>query len=210
MKKMVTVYVVDDHQMLIDGIKSILVGESDIQLLGECTLPNLACEEIQMLQPDIVLTDINMPEMSGAELVRKLHHRMPHTAFIALSMFGERSHIREMIQAGVKGYILKNTGKEEMLRAIRTVALGKDFFSDEVQATLEAVQQPISEGVTLTDREIDIIECIAKELTNAEIARELFISERTVETHRKNIFRKTGTKSVLGLVKFAIDRGYIR
>lgn len=210
MNKLVTVYVVDDHQMLIDGIKSILVGESDIQLVGECTLPNLACEEIQMLKPNIVLTDINMPEMSGAELVRKLNHRLPQTAFIALSMFGERSHIREMIQAGVKGYILKNTGKEEMLRAIRTVAIGKEYFSDEVQAALEAVQQPISEGVTLTDREIDIIECIAKELTNAEIAKELFISERTVETHRKNIFRKTGTKSVLGLVKFAIDRGYIR
>ncbi len=210
MSHSVSVYLVDDHQMLIDGIKAILAEEGDITLLGECTLPILACEEIQMLKPDIVLTDINMPEMSGSELVRKLKHKVPKTSFIALSMFGERSHIREMLQAGVNGYILKNTGKEEMLRAIRTVAAGKEYFSDEVQAALEAVQQPISEGVNLTDREIDIIECIAKEMTNAEIARELFISERTVETHRKNIFRKTGSKSVLGLVKFAIDRGYIR
>lgn len=196
--------------MLIDGIKSILVSDNHFKIIGECTLPILACEEIQMLRPQIVLTDINMPEMSGAELVRKLHHKLPQTHFIALSMFGERAHIREMIQAGVKGYILKNTGKEELITAIKSVAAGKEHFSDEVQSTLDAVQQPISEGISLTDREVDIIECIAKEMTNAEIAKELFISERTVETHRKNIFRKTATKSVLGLVKFAIDRGYIR
>jgi two-component system, NarL family, nitrate/nitrite response regulator NarL len=206
----ISLYIVDDHQMLIDGIKAIIRGEKGIRVCGECTLPLLAIEEILMLKPDIVLTDINMPEISGAELVRKLRYKLPNTKFIALSMFGERGHIREMLQAGVQGYILKNTGKEELMRAITNVHEGGTYFSDEVNAALEASTAAEPAAVSLTSREIDIIECISKEMTNAEIAKTLFISERTVETHRKNIFRKTGSRSVLGLVKFAIDHGFIK
>src|SRR3954470_232265 len=107
----ITVYLVDDHQMLIDGLKAIISTEPDFEIIGECTLPLLAFEQIQLLKPKIVLTDINMPEMSGIELVRKLKPKLPNTMFIALSMFGERSYIKDMLQVGVSGYILKNTGR---------------------------------------------------------------------------------------------------
>lgn len=210
--KKISLYLIDDHQMLIDGLKAILKNEPSIEIIGECTLPLLAFEQIQMLKPRIVLVDINMPEMNGAELVRKLRPRMNETDFIALSMYGERANIKEMLQAGVKGYILKNTGREELIRAIISVNEGREFFSEEVAAVIGSspVHDEALNTVNLTEREIDIIECIAKEMTNAEMAKALFISERTVETHRKNIFRKTGTRSVLGLVKFALDKGFIK
>jgi DNA-binding NarL/FixJ family response regulator len=198
--------------MLIDGLKAIIKTESQFEIVGECTLPLLAFEQIQLLKPRIVLTDINMPEMNGIEMVRRLKPKLPQTDFIALSMFGERSYIKDMLQAGVSAYVLKNTGREELIRAIMTVYSGKEFFSEEVAHALEggSINDEALNKVNLTEREIDIIECIAKEMSNAEMAKELFISERTVETHRKNIFRKTGTRSVLGLVKFALDKGFIK
>ena len=208
----IKIYLVDDHQMLLDGLKAIISSEKDFEIVGECTLPLLAIEQIQLLKPDIVLTDINMPELSGVDLVRKLKPRMNDTKFIALSMFGERSYIKDMLQAGVKGYILKNTGREELVRAIKTVYEGNEFFSEEVENVIES--NPVNDEkintINLTEREVDIIDCIAKEMTNAQIAEALFISERTVETHRKNIFRKTGIKGVVGLVKFALDKGFIK
>lgn len=208
----ISIYLVDDHQMLIDGLKAIILSESEFEIVGECTLPLLAMEQIQLIKPQIVLTDINMPEISGIDLVRRLKPRLPNTKFIALSMFGERSYIKDMLNAGVSGYILKNTGKDELVRAIKSVQAGKEFFSEEVASVMEAspVNNEELNNVNLTEREIDVIECIAKEMSNAEMAKALFISERTVETHRKNIFRKTGTRSVLGLVKFALDRGFIK
>ncbi|MBA2612427.1 MAG: response regulator transcription factor [Bacteroidetes bacterium] len=212
MAKKITIYLVDDHQMLIDGLKAIISSEKDFEIVGECTLPLLAFEQIQLLKPDIVLTDINMPELSGIELVRKLKPRMSNTKFIALSMFGERSYIKDMLQAGVSGYILKNTGREELVKAINLVMQGHQFFSEEVEQVIES--NPVNDEkintIHLTEREVDIIDCIAKEMTNAQIAETLFISERTVETHRKNIFRKTGIKGVIGLVKFALDKGFIK
>lgn len=208
----VKIYLVDDHQMLIDGLKAIISSEKDFEIVGECTLPLLAFEQIQLLKPDIVLTDINMPELSGIELVRKLKPRVGNTKFIALSMFGERSYIKDMLQAGVSGYILKNTGREELVKAINLVMQGHEFFSEEVEQVIES--NPVNDEkintIHLTEREVDIIDCIAKEMTNAQIAEALFISERTVETHRKNIFRKTGIKGVIGLVKFALDKGFIK
>lgn len=208
----IKIYLVDDHQMLLDGLKAIISSESNFEIVGECTLPLLAFEQIQLLKPDIVLTDINMPELSGVDLVRKLKPRMNDTKFIALSMFGERSYIKDMLQAGVKGYILKNTGREELVRAIKTVYEGNEFFSEEVENVIESnpVNNEKINTINLTEREVDIIDCIAKEMTNAQIAEALFISERTVETHRKNIFRKTGIKGVVGLVKFALDKGFIK
>ncbi len=212
MTKKISVYLIDDHQMLIDGLKAIIKTVPEFILVGECTLPLLAFEQIQLLKPNIVLADINMPELNGIELVAKLKPVLPETSFIALSMFGERSYIKDMLKAGVSGYLLKNAGREELIKAVKTVHEGKQFFSEEVSMVLENVTIEVETltQVSLTEREIEIVECISKEMTNAEIAGALFISERTVETHRKNIFRKTGARSVLGLVKYALDKGLIK
>lgn len=133
---------------------------------------------------------------------------------MALSMSGDRETIGKLLDAGATGYILKNTGQEELLQAIRTVARGELYFSDEVSAEMMRAlasrkEQPVAPQPVLTSREIEIVRLIAKEFSNARIAEALFISERTVETHRKNIFRKTGTKSVIGLLKFAMEQNLL-
>ncbi|MES2133003.1 MAG: response regulator transcription factor [Bacteroidota bacterium] len=204
-------YIVDDHQMLIDGLKALLDGEKTISLVGESTLAKTALKEIGEYRPDIVLTDINMPEMDGIELTKEIKKQHPSIKVIALSMFGERETISDMLKAGVSGYILKNTGKQELLKAIDKVANGGTFFSDEVSAEMMRVSpETAAREISLSAREIEVIELIAKEYTNAKIAEALFISERTVETHRKNIFRKTDTKSVIGLLKYCVDKRVIK
>ncbi len=204
-------YIVDDHQMLIDGLKALLSGESHLSVVGENTLPEVAVKEIAEYRPDIVLTDINMPEMDGIELTKEIKKDNPGVKVIALSMFGERETISDMLKAGVSAYILKNTGKQELLMAIKKVSSGGTFFSDEVSAEMMKIS-PINDTkeITLSLREIEVVELIAKEYTNAKIAEALFISERTVETHRKNIFRKTDTKSVIGLLKYCVDKRIIK
>ena len=205
------VYIVDDHQMLIDGLKALLTDEPAISIIGESNSSKQALNHILNLRPNIVLTDINMPEMDGVQLTKEIKKNSPETKIIALSMFGERETIYDMLKAGVSGYILKNTGKAELLNAIDTVSKGGTFFSDEVSTEmLKASVISESKEITLSAREIEIIELIAKEYPNAKIAETLFISERTVETHRKNIFRKTDTKGVLGLLKYCVDKRIIK
>ena len=197
--------------MLIDGLKALLSGEKHISIVGENTQPKVATKEIMEYRPDIVLTDINMPEMDGIELTKEIKKTNPDVKVIALSMFGERETISEMLKAGVSAYILKNTGKQELLNAIEKVSNGETYFSDEVSAEMMKTS-PINDTkeITLSLREIEVVELIAKEYTNAKIAEALFISERTVETHRKNIFRKTDTKSVIGLLKYCVDKRIIK
>lgn len=205
------IYIVDDHQMLIDGLKALLSDEKHISIVGENTLAKSALKEIGEYRPDIVLTDINMPEMDGIELTKHIKKLYPTIKIIALSMFGERETISDMLKAGVSAYILKNTGKQELLKAIDKVANGGTFFSDEVSAEMmRAYPETAAKEISLSQREIEVIELIAQEYTNAKIAETLFISERTVETHRKNIFRKTDTKSVLGLIKYCVDKRIIK
>ena len=210
----IKLFIVDDHQMLIDGIKSLLNNESDFSIIGETNRASLAIALIKKNIPDIVLTDINMPEINGIELTRELKKLYPRIKIIALSMFGEKSTISEMLDAGASGYILKNTGKEELINALQKVASGGMFFSDEVSAEMmkaisEHGQKKEENKVYLTDREKEIVQLISKEYSNAQIGQTLFISERTVETHRKNIFRKANTKTVVGLMKFAIENKLI-
>jgi len=205
------VYIVDDHQMLIDGLKALLNGESHISVIGQNTLPKIAAKEIININPDIVLTDINMPEMDGIELTKEIKKHNPNIKVIALSMFGERETISEMLRAGVSAYILKNTGKQELLNAIDKVSNGGTFFSDEVSDEMSKPSTgSFTKEITLSLREIEVVELIAKEYTNAQIAEALFISERTVETHRKNIFRKTDTKGVIGLLKYCVEKKIIK
>jgi two-component system nitrate/nitrite response regulator NarL len=205
------IYIVDDHQMLIDGLKALLSDEKHISLVGENTSAKVALKEVGEYRPDIVLTDINMPEMDGIELTREIKKQQPEVKVIALSMYGERETISDMLKAGVSAYILKNTGKQELLKAIEKVASGGTFFSDEVSAEMmRTYPEQAAKEISLSQREIEVIELIAQEYTNAKIAEALFISERTVETHRKNIFRKTDTKSVIGLLKYCVDKRIIR
>jgi two-component system nitrate/nitrite response regulator NarL len=201
-------FIVDDHQLVIDGLQSLLCNEDKYQIVGHSNKPLEVLKRLEENPADILLTDINMPEMSGVELTRLVKKRFPSIKIIALSMFGDKQVIREMIDAGVSGYILKNTGKQELLEALNRILSGHTYFSEEV--TLELMKNLNEQGSSsLTNREIEIIRLIEKELSNKQIADKLFISERTVETHRKNIFRKTKTQSIIGLVKYAYEHKII-
>lgn len=205
---------VDDHQMLLDGLSSLLRSEKRFDIVGISNQAKQAMELITSTHPDIVITDINMPEINGVELTRMIKKFHPEIKVLALSMHGERSAISEMLEAGISGYILKNTGKEELVNALLKIFNGGLFFSDEITSEMMksiAAKSPIEEEtkIRLTEREIEIVKLIAAEKSNLEIAEMLFISERTVETHRKNIFRKTNTKSVVGLLKLAMDKKWI-
>jgi len=214
MQKKVTLYIIDDHQVLVDGLSVLLAGQEFIDIIGRNTDPVLAAQEIKKLKPGIVLTDIQMPGMNGIELTKQVKRVLPDTRVLALSMFGDYAHISEMMSAGVDGYILKNSDKHEVLTAIATLQRGDQYFSQHVLKELEKAskEEQSDNGENkphITSREREIIQLISKEYSNARIAEALFISERTVETHRKNIFRKTGTKSVVGLLKFAMERNLL-
>ncbi len=203
--------IVDDHQMLLDGISALLQDVNQFEIVAKAKNGKQALEILELNEIDIVLTDINMPEMNGIELSQHIQDKFPEVKILALSMFSEKQTIRDMIDAGVSGYILKNTGKEELVGALTKIAGGGLFFGDEVtnemmrMMTDSEKNEKKREEVTLTIREKEILKLIAKEYSNIQIATELFISERTVETHRKNIFRKTNTKSIVGLIKYAYE-----
>lgn len=205
--------IVDDHQMLIDGLKSLLKSDKRFEVVGETTKSPDAIGLVNSLQPDILLSDIDMPEMNGIELTKLLKSVFPTLNVLVLSMHNDRTMIGEIVNAGASGYILKNTGKEELVMALLKIYSGGMYFSDDVAAEMmrPVVEstKPMNNQVNLTSREVEIVKLIAEEYNNAQIADKLFISERTVETHRKNILRKTNTHNVLGLVKFAMDNGIV-
>jgi two-component system nitrate/nitrite response regulator NarL len=205
----VRIYIVDDHQMMIDGIKALLMNSERFEVIGQQTNPLKAVDDIPLKRTDILITDISMKEMTGIDLARKMRVLMPDLKILALSMYSDRDTISEMLVAGIHGYVLKNTGMEELITALTRLSAGQQFFSEEVTSEMMktfSVPRPEEQKdvVQLTNRELEIVKLIAEEYNNAQIGDKLFISERTVETHRKNIFRKTNTKSVAGLVRYAI------
>jgi two-component system nitrate/nitrite response regulator NarL len=201
----ITLFIVDDHQMLIDGIKALLLNEAEFDIIGEALRSDEALEKLKKLKVDIVITDINMPNMSGIELARKLRLIHPVQKILALSMFGEKTTITDMMDAGVNGYILKNTGKQELVTALRTIAKGQSFYSKEVSEELKRTDTLVDRRYILTTREREIVKHIAKGMSHTEIGQHLFISPRTVDTHRTNLMKKLEVNSIAELIKLAIQ-----
>jgi DNA-binding NarL/FixJ family response regulator len=209
----ITIYIVDDHQIMIDGIKALLLSDTRFNIIGQNTSPLMAFEELIINPPHILITDISMKELSGIELTKKIKERLPNLKILALSMHDDRQTISAMLEAGINGYVLKNTGMDELTTALIKISKDQLFFSEEVtNEMMKSITEPkviVKEIISLTPREIEIVKLIADEYNNAKIGEKLFISERTVETHRKNIFRKTNTKTLAGLIKLVIERKLI-
>ncbi len=203
--KKITLFIIDDHQMLIDGIRALLREEEDFEITGEALRCSEALEKLKKLRVDVLITDINMPEMSGIDFAHAIRRTNPEQKILALSMFGEKTTINDMLDAGVKGYILKNTGKKELVMALKTIASGKTFFSDEVTAELRREDQETDKRYILTAREREIVKYVARGLSHTEIGEKLFISPRTVDTHRTNVMRKLEVNSIAELIKLAIQ-----
>jgi DNA-binding NarL/FixJ family response regulator len=203
------ILLVDDHTILLDGVKSLLSREDDLQIVGQAGSAEAALEFLKKQDVDLIITDYSMPGMDGLSLLNTVKRIAPNTKIILLSMHDEVHLVKEILKAGVNGYVLKKDTHKELLSAIRDVSNGKVYLSSDVNKLLITNLNNPEEGKLLTDREREILKLIAKEYTNKSIAEELFISERTVETHRKNIFKKTGTNSLVGLIKFAYANNLI-
>ncbi|MFN8335673.1 MAG: response regulator transcription factor [Cyclobacteriaceae bacterium] len=203
------ILLVDDHTILLDGVKSLLSKEDDLTVVGQAGSAEAALEFLKKNEVDLIITDYSMPGMDGLSLVNTIKRIAPDTKIILLSMHDEVHLVKEILKAGVNGYVLKKDTHKELLNAIRDVSQGKVYLSSDVNKLLITNLNNPDEGKLLTDREREILKLIAKEYTNKDIAEELFISERTVETHRKNIFKKTGTNSLVGLIKFAYANNLI-
>jgi two-component system, NarL family, nitrate/nitrite response regulator NarL len=208
----ITLALVDDHQIVIDGLMSLLKGHEKFRFAFATTNSTEVIERISATPIDILLTDVMMPNLPGNQLAKQVKEKYPAVKILALSMSGQGDLVNEMIEdADISGYVLKNIGKQELIKAIEKIASGGIYFSEEVIDELQRASQrkKQKEEAHLTDREIEIIRLIEKEYNNKLIAETLFISERTVETHRKNIFRKTNTGSIIGLVKYAYEHKLI-
>lgn len=208
----ITLALVDDHQIVIDGLMSLLKGHEKFRFAFATTDSAEVMEKISQAPVDILLTDVMMPKLPGNELARQVKQKFPRIKILALSMSGQGDLVNEMIEdADISGYVLKNIGKQELIKALEKIAGGGIYFSEEVIDELKKTSERKRQNLEahLTDRETEIIRLIEKEYNNKQIAEELFISERTVETHRKNIFRKTNTSSVIGLVKYAYEHKLI-
>lgn len=208
----ITLALVDDHQIVIDGLTSLLKGHERFQFAFATTDSSEVVEKLATNSIDVLLTDVMMPKLPGNKLARQVKEKYPEIKILALSMSGQGDLVNEMIEeADIAGYVLKNIGKQELVTALEKIAGGGIYFSEEVIDELQRNSQrkKQKEEAHLTTREIEIIRLIEKEYNNKLIAETLFISERTVETHRKNIFRKTNTNSVIGLVKYAYEHKLI-
>jgi two-component system nitrate/nitrite response regulator NarL len=203
------IIIVDDHAILLDGIKSILEKEQHLRVDRTFQSAEEALRYFETEDTDLLITDFNLPGMDGLSLIHTIKRMKPDMHIVVLSMHNEVHLVKEILKAGVNAFILKNDSHKELLLAIEEVMAGKIFLSSDVNRMLIQNLQNPDEGKLLTDREREILKLISKEYSNKDIAEKLFISERTVETHRKNIFRKTGTSSLVGLIKFAYANNLI-
>lgn len=209
----IRVILVDDHPLVLDGIRTRLENEAGIEIVAEASNGAQAVEKAQELKPDVVLMDVSMPVLNGFEATRKLGECCPDVRVLILSMHDNREYILQLIQSGAKGYILKDVSAEEMVKAIETVCQGGTYFSSGASETLFSRyddQAPVLSAGVLTKREETVLKLLAEGRNNKEIARELDISVRTVETHRQNIKSKLNIQTAAGLVRYAIEHNLVQ
>lgn len=209
---MIKIGIVDDHQIVIDGLISLLKNEDSIEITLTANTGKEMLDLLSTQKVDVLLTDVMMPEMNGLELAEMVSILYPGIKILALSMNGEGTVIDQLVQkASISGYLLKQTNARELVHAIQKIAGGGQYFPEEILDALDAVAQTKDEveAAHLTQREIEVICLMEKDMSNKQIADQLNIAVRTVETHRKNIFRKTGTNNILSLVKWAYEHKLI-
>ncbi|MCB9230493.1 MAG: response regulator transcription factor [Bacteroidia bacterium] len=214
----IRVMIAEDHNLVRKGIKGLISKEEDIEVVAEAENGEAVIGWLGSVEVDLILMDIKMPITDGISATERVKKMFPKVQVLGLSMFEEDSFITKMLSAGASGYILKTTNREELLEGIRTVAAGGTFFPKEVSEIIMSkylrkesgkARDRFPEQVDLTEREMDVLKLIADEFTNKEIGDKLFISPRTVDSHRRNIMQKLGVKNTAGLVKYASMKNII-
>lgn len=207
-----TIVLADDHQIVRQGLRAILQTEPDFELVGEAAEGRETVRLVEHLQPDVLVLDLMMPGLNGLEVARQLSQRVPRTHIVILSMHSNLAYVVEAMTVGVLGYVLKESSVKELIQAIRSAAAGKRYFSSPIsEAAIEAYLKK-SEGApfdpyhTLTSREREVLQWTGEGYSSNEIAQRLFISRRTVESHRANLMRKLGLRNQKELVRYALSR----
>lgn len=206
--------ITDDHQMVLQGIQSMLANTKEIKIVGLYNSGETTLNAIKIDAPDILLLDINLPDINGIDLCKKLKKEHKNLKILAISNYDEVSFVKRMLQNGADGYLLKNTDKLELLEAFKTVLEGEQYLQRDIEKKLlnlsiggKSVKNKLL--VKLTRRETEVLQAIAEELTTQEISEKLFISPKTVETHRMNIMSKLGAKNSVGMIKAAIEQNLL-
>jgi len=207
--KPMRIYLTDDHAILLDGLQKIIHDEPALEVVGSSGTVQETMDDLTRLHIDLLITDYNLPDEDGLTLVRKVKRKYPDMKILVLSMHDEGHLVKEILKEGINGYLLKKDSHSELLDAIYTIKDDKIFLSSDVNSLLVKGLNGHHEQKLLTEREREILKLIAQEQTNKQMAETLFISERTIETHRKNIFRKTGTHNLVGLIKYAYANNLI-
>jgi len=211
----IKVLLVDDHQIVRDGIKLMLEPQAGIDVVGEAEKGTEVLALLKGQHVDVVVMDINMPEKDGIIATKELKEEYPDVKVLALTMSNDDSHVRQMVQAGASGYIMKSAGRQELTKAIHDVMEGKHYFSDQATESImmdlvkNKGKSTVQDEVHITEREKEVLSLIVKEYTNQEIAEKLFISPRTVDAHRRNLLQKTGARNTAGLVTYAFQHGLV-
>jgi DNA-binding NarL/FixJ family response regulator len=209
----IRIFLVDDHQLVRDGIKSLLISAEELHILGEASSGRECFEKIAIEPPDILILDISLPDTNGIEITKRISAEYPATRVLILSMYTNEDFIFNSVKAGARGYLPKNTSREELLNAIHAIYEGEEFFSDSISRIMlksyvrKAKEDDMTSpgnSISLTTREIEILKLFAEGFINKEISDQLDISIRTVETHKNHIMKKLELKSTVELIKYAI------
>lgn len=212
----IRVLVADDHSVVRQGIRHVLEGAEEFTIVAEAENGNEVAELVAQSKPDVVVLDISMPGLSGIEVTAVLRKRFPKCRVLILSMYDNQEYVLEAVRSGAHGYLLKDTAADDLATAIRSIHSGEAFYSPPIAAKLAAAvkgdfsdKADTGELASLTTREREVLRGIARGLTNKDIATQLGISPRTVETHRESLMRKLGIRHVAGLTKLALETGLI-
>lgn len=207
----IDIYIADDHKIFAEGLENILTSEEGYNVLGIARNGKQLLGMVQNRVPNIVLLDIGMPEMNGEETAKELLQNFPQVKILILTMHNTIEHIAPLLKMGVHGYALKNTGKAELVMAINTLMEEGRYYSGEIAHKLATELREYDEKqVKLTQRELEVLQLVFEGLSTTEISERIFLSPRTVETHRSNLLSKTGTNNTAHLIHYALKKGLIK
>ena len=206
---MIKVYIVDDHLVVIEGIKSVLQNDESIEIVGFATTAEKCLHFFEIHSANVILMDISLPDIDGIELCKLITQKQPQIKVLALSTFDQGSYIRKMMESGANGYLLKNSSKQEIIEAIKTVYSGGTYLCFEAGRAFKLDNEEQNKLPSLTKREKEVLHKISEGFTNAQISEMLFISIDTVDSHRKNLHTKLNVKNTAMLIKFAIENNLL-
>ena len=212
---MPTIVLADDHDVVRRGLQFILETEPDFDIIGEAVDGLETIRIVEQLHPGVLVVDVMMPGLNGIEVSRRVAEVAPQTNIVVVSMYANEAYVIEALQAGAKGYVLKNSTQDELIPAVREAAIGRRYISKAIADTIEAYMKKVKEGSIsdsydmLSNREREVLHLAAEGSTNAEIAERLFLSPRTIEDHRSSMMHKLGLRTHIDLVRYALRRGIL-